>query len=198
MMILQDRALREYAKKINRVPEVKKKYSAEELSGLFQQKYQIFDETREIVWQMCLYFAQDNRCELNLEKGLLLAGGVGCGKTTLMRFFANIQPNHYQMKSVREISYEYAEHGEMILKSYSNGAYCFDDMGTESNKKHFGNESNVLEDIISNRYDSESLTHITTNLRSEDIEEAYGIRVRSRLRSMVNLIDFKNAKDLRK
>ena len=36
------------------------------------------------------------------------------------------------------------------------------------------------------------ITHITTNLSANDIEIAYGKRVRSRLREMLNLINFEN------
>jgi len=43
------------------------------------------------------------------------------------------------------------------------------------------------------------MTHITTNLNAEEIEDRYGNRVRSRLREMVNVIGFdKNTKDKRK
>jgi hypothetical protein len=42
------------------------------------------------------------------------------------------------------------------------------------------------------------LTHLTTNLNSNDIEALYGIRVRSRMREMFNLIPYgSNAKDKR-
>ena len=44
-----------------------------------------------------------------------------------------------------------------------------------------------------------NMTHITTNLNAEEIEDRYGNRVRSRLREMVNVIGFdKNTKDKRK
>jgi hypothetical protein len=37
---------------------------------------------------------------------------------------------------------------------------------------------------------SEWLTHLTTNLNSGEIEKQYGLRVRSRLREMFNLVAF--------
>jgi len=41
-------------------------------------------------------------------------------------------------------------------------------------------------------------THITTNLNAEELEKRYGNRVRSRMRTMFNLISFdKNSKDKR-
>ncbi len=48
--------------------------------------------------------------------------------------------------------------------------------------------------FILSRYDhfisQKMITHITTNLDSQDIEEVYGLRVRSRLREMCNVVCF--------
>jgi hypothetical protein len=49
-------------------------------------------------------------------------------------------------------------------------------------------------EILLSRYDlfinKKIITHITTNLSASEIEAAYGNRVRSRLRQMLNLIAF--------
>lgn len=76
------------------------------------------------------------------------------------------------------------------------------DLGIEQNMKHFGNESNVMAEILLSRYDllrsAGIITHTTTNLNANELEKLYGNRVRSRLREMFNLITFpENAKDLR-
>jgi hypothetical protein len=34
------------------------------------------------------------------------------------------------------------------------------------------------------------MTHITTNLNATEIEKQYGVRVRSRLREMMNVVSF--------
>ena len=72
--------------------------------------------------------------------------------------------------------------------------YCFDDLGTENNLKYFGNECNVMAEILLSRYDlfvsRQMLTHLTTNLNSSEIENIYGTRVRSKLREMFNLVSF--------
>jgi len=51
-----------------------------------------------------------------------------------------------------------------------------------------------MAEILLSRYDqfcAQGLqTHITTNLTSMDIEEQYGLRVRSRMREMFNLLAF--------
>lgn len=92
-----------------------------------------------------------------------------------------------------------------MIHKYGNSdtIYCFDDLGIEQNMKHFGNESNVMAEILLSRYDllryRGIITHATTNLNANELEKLYGNRVRSRLREMFNLITFpENAEDLRK
>lgn len=155
------------------------------------------------------YFLKDevacHQYSIDLNKGILLSGPVGCGKTTLMNLMKHITPTEHKfaVKPCRDISFEFIQDGYEVIHRYSKGKlyesnfrnYCFDDLGTENNLKYFGNEYNVMAEIILSRYDlfiSRKLqTHITTNLSASEIEKQYGNRVRSRLREMVNLIGFK-------
>ncbi|WP_299672122.1 hypothetical protein [uncultured Polaribacter sp.] len=117
----------------------------------------------------------------------------------------------YYVKSCRDVSFEFIQEGYEVVYRYSKGnlyqpkcnLICFDDLGTESNLKYFGNECNVMAEIILSRYDlfiSKKLkTHTTTNLSASEIEQQYGNRVRSRMRELFNLIAFNNSsKDKRK
>lgn len=143
----------------------------------------------------------------SLQKGLMLCGGVGTGKTTLMKAFNKNKRRCYTVVSCRHIASKYAEMGADVLSEYSGQrftvnsrdtfyqteiGFCFDDLGTEESKKNYGNQANVMADILLNRYDNTSVpwyfTHATTNLTPEEIEQSYGTRVRSRLREMFNMI----------
>jgi len=116
----------------------------------------------------------------------------------------------FSIKPCRDISFEFIQDGYEVIHRYSKGklyqsdpkAICFDDLGTENNLKYFGNECNVMAEIFLSRYDvftsKKVVTHITTNLSASEIEGHYGLRVRSRLREMCNLVAFdKNVKDKR-
>lgn len=192
-------------------------YTAEQLKEMLinDSTFQIDEFNELIVWQMCLYFSNDVRSSLNKDKGLLLYGGIGCGKTTLISFFRGVVKNSFIIKSARTISYEYSQYGsESILKynslikigspsGYIGVGICFDDLGTEVDKKHYGNESNCMAEILLNRYDNhrnlKGKTHVTTNLNTTELEERYGQRVRSRLREMFNVLIFpENSPDRRK
>lgn len=154
--------------------------------------------------------AQDLNIDLN--KGILLSGPIGCGKTSLMNLIKTFhyQKHDYKIKTCREISFEFAKNGFEALQPYTQKqhiqprltGYCFDDLGAEQNIKHYGNDLNVMAEIIISRYEdfiqNQSVTHITTNLSASEIEALYGNRLRSRMRQMFNLISFENhSKDKR-
>lgn len=183
----------------------------------FGEKFHFRDADLLNIQKLICYFLKDEvmaaSFDLNLSKGILLSGPVGCGKTTLMTLMRYVaQPNFkFIMKTCRDISFEFIKDGYQIIQKYSNcnnshseyRNYCFDDLGVETNLKYYGNECNVMAEIILSRYDifisKQVITHITSNLSATEIETTYGNRVRSRLREMLNLIAFDdNSMDKRK
>ena len=183
----------------------------------FGEKFHFREADVVNIQKLICYFLKDEDMAVNfnldLSKGILLSGPVGCGKTTLMTLMRHAaQPNYkFIMKTCRDISFEFIREGYQTIQKYSNGNnshseyrnYCFDDLGVETNLKYYGNECNVMAEIILSRYDifisKQVITHITSNLSATEIESAYGNRVRSRLREMLNLIAFDdNSLDKRK
>lgn len=173
--------------------------------------FKILETDYPIIFKLIAYFLKDElKCleyGIALNKGILLSGPVGCGKTSLMNLMKHLAraEHKFAVKPCRDISFEFIKEGYEIIHKYSKSApkiICFDDLGTENNLKYFGNECNVMAEILLSRYDlfitRRLQTHITTNLSASEIEEVYGNRVRSRLRSTLNLIAFdKEAKDKR-
>lgn len=177
---------------------------------LYGSHFKINETDYPIIYKLIAYFLRDEttcyQYNINLNKGILLSGPIGCGKTTLMNLMNYLAPTEHKfsVKPCRDISFEFIKEGYETIQQYSKGksnyvgsrAICFDDLGTENNLKYFGNECNVMAEIILSRYDlfiSKKLsTHITTNLAASEIESNYGNRVRSRLRELCNLIAFDN------
>lgn len=170
---------------------------------------------------LCMYFSNDAGFEkiepgYSLKKGLLLYGPVGCGKTTLLSLLRKNTKAPFSVISCRKVADEFAQLGHVAIAAYSklreanrrenSGhevlGFCFDDMGTETNKKNFGNEVNVMTEVILNLYDNRDnigKVHLTTNISDQDISNYYGERVYSRLKEMVNIIEFPfDAPDRRK
>lgn len=174
----------------------------------YGEKFQFLEQDIDNITKLIAYFLNDeettNQLGIDLTKGILLSGPVGCGKTTLMTLMKYVtqKENKFYLKTCRDVSFEFIKEGYEIIHRYSRGSYsqseyknyCFDDLGVESNLKYYGNECNVMAEIILSRYDlfisRKVKTHITTNLSASEIETMYGNRVRSRFRAMLNLIAF--------
>ena len=182
---------------------------------LYGNHFKILESDYPIIYKLIAYFLKDEvtcyQYNIDINKGILLSGPVGCGKTTLMNLMKTLTSTEHKfyIKPCRDISFEFIQDGYEIIQKYSKGklypdpkTICFDDLGIEKNLKYYGNECNVMAEIILSRYDifisKKIYTHITTNLSASEIETAYGNRVRSRLRNMLNLIAFdKTTKDKR-
>ena len=169
-----------------------------------------------LILQLMYYFTNDEEKakehKIDLHKGLMISGPIGCGKTTLLELMKLIAvpEKKFLLTTSREVSFEFIQDGYEVIQRYSKGIpgqqtrrnIVFDDLGTERNLKYFGNECNIMAEILLSRYDlfiqNGFVTHITTNLSATELEEFYGNRVRSRLRNMCNLIFFdKEAVDKR-
>ncbi len=168
---------------------------------LYGPTFKFYEEDLQIIYKLLIYCIRDTEnCKkygIDLNKGILLNGPVGCGKTSLMNLVRHIVPvrRHYHIYSARNISFEYQKHGHEILEKYTTTACCcFDDLGLEQTMKHYGNDCNVLGEILLNRYElfvsHGVITYATTNLNANELEDWYGNRVRSRMRQLFNLMAF--------
>jgi hypothetical protein len=142
----------------------------------------------------------------------LLSSPVGSGKISIMYLtilFTSIHSD-YKIKTCREVSFEFAKNGFDAINKYTLkqnyqsrlAGYCFDDLGAEQQIKHFGNDCNVMAEVLIRRYEqfveNHSVSHLTSNLSATEIEMLYGNRLRFHLREMLNLIAFnKNTLDKR-
>jgi DNA replication protein DnaC len=167
-----------------------------------------FDEwNKEVIKKLCHYFCNSDKFETmgegySLEKGIMLYGPVGCGKTYLMELLRNNPKQVFTIIPCDDIATDFFTKGDSAIYNYIKFANkdknilsgrCYDDLGTEQAKNHFGNHIDALTKVILKRYFMRSpyySTHITTNITAPEIEDRYGIRIRDRFREMFNLIKF--------
>lgn len=174
--------------------------------------FQVTGWNEPVIKALCFYFANDPEFEnrypgAKLSKGIWLAGSQGTGKSHLMAFLQKNPHQSYKTITTKLIAERYAQkwsRDEMdTLEFYAKPAkaevahpynqvelgYCFNDLGSEPTRKQFGNESNVMEHILFQRYENHlpfNQTHITTNLDPTGIEDTYGVRILDRMNEMMN------------
>lgn len=179
---------------------------------LFGKNFKLYKEDKEILLKLCTYIINDrDGCQkfgIDPDKGLLLSGPVGCGKTSLMKLLRHVVPymRWYEVLSCRNIVFGFKHIGYKTIEDYGNSGYfCFDDLGIEPTGNFYGKDCNVIGEILLSRYDlflqskGKLKTHATTNLNAKELEDLYGNRVRSRMRQLFNLISFdQKSKDKRK
>jgi len=159
----------------------------------------------EVIYQLLSWIVYDKKActkyALHPDKGILLIGPVGCGKTSLMNLISPLltKKRAFIIKPARNITIEFSKEGYDVINRYSRSirspvALCLDDIGVEPPMRYFGDHINVIGEVLLSRYDlfrsTQILTHGTSNLDADEMENRYGHRVRSRLREMFNMISY--------
>lgn len=152
----------------------------------------------------------------SLNKGLLLCGNFGVGKSWLMSLFRKNNKRVFHVVEAKAIAKQYKINGAEAIDQYGNkiknafndpavfyqshSALCVEDIGAEDVKGNYGDKCNVVSDIIEERYANGCLVgwfHGTTNLTADQLKDYYGGRAISRLRESINLIEL-NGPDRRR
>lgn len=190
-------------------------------------------DNRFVIELLCLYFSNNPDFEkhgfkdkdgniiqqYSLGKGICLHSQErGTGKTVLMDLFSINRRSCFVVMSTAKISRFFESDGDKIINRFSvpwacerSPMYfyqspigiCFDDLGDEEVKNHYGNRENVMNRILTAIYGDHPdhtvfpFFHATTNLTGDEIEQKYDKRVRSRMREMFNWIELPG-KDRRK
>lgn len=137
--------------------------------------------------------------------GMLLCGGCGNGKSTMLKAFQHLLnylriPKPYndgtygiQIVDAKYIAYLCKNNYMAYHKLISVDMLGIDDLGTEPSEiMDYGNVYTPVIDLLTKRYEDQLFTVITTNLTPQQIREHYDDRIADRLNEMVAKIVFKN------
>lgn len=161
--------------------------------------FAVDDDNREVVTALAAWLAREPHEKIDVNKGLLIVGNVGTGKTLLLKAVRGAMHHAYGLqfgiKSCGQMVRDYTDGGYENIERWMKAPHvCFDDLGTESEGMHYGKRTNVMAEVIEARYEllqsgRKCWTHLTTNLGTDGLREKYGDRAFSRLRHMCNLLD---------
>jgi hypothetical protein len=160
------------------------------------------EDNAHLIRTICFFFSRDERFETELKydlnKGLLIRGVAGLGKTYLFKCIQQNELSKIDIVSMIDVCESVKEDGNYILK-YESTLYL-DDIGTEEAViNHYGTKINWFKNFIEGYYLKNKPFNkliISTNNNFDEIESKYGFRVRSRIKDMFNIIDVKG-KDMR-
>ena len=175
----------------------------------FEPNFKVTENNKQILKSMLQYFIGDENFNGSLDKGLLSIGGVGTGKSLLFKIFKEytmnvLNTNSYKMFTSIEIINNVNVEGTGYLKMFSDCTdesnisrpiTCYiDDIASKNEKvKHYGTDVNVIEELLSLRYNVYSkhrkLTHATTNIYAKEMKEIYDARIVDRLIEMFNILE---------
>ena len=137
--------------------------------------------------------------------GIMLCGGCGNGKSTMLKAFQQLlnalhipKPYNDGTYGIQIVDAKYVAHlcknnYEAYRKLISIDMLGVDDLGTEpSEVLDYGNVYTPVIDLLTKRYEEQLFTIITTNLTPQQIREHYGDRIADRLNEMVKKIVFSN------
>ncbi|GAB3164556.1 ATPase [Telluribacter humicola] len=182
--------------------------------------FSVDDDNRDVINLLCMYFTDDPRFEEQTDssgkkyshrKGIMLVGKRGCGKTLLMEMCSFNPKLPYSISVCQNIVNEFLKKDQAMstlskysdnpanLDAYSHWGHTwmgrfFDDFGSESQAITYGNERNVMDDILMERHRSLPYisTHITSNLTLKQLMDInfYDERLLDRMKEMFNVIEF--------
>lgn len=174
-------------------------------SSQFDRYFQQDEDNKHMIVTICYFMSRDERFEtelkFDLNKGLLISGVSGLGKTFLFELVKNNPLNPVKIISMIDVADAVKEEGFYHIQRRSERIVYLDDVGTEqATINYFGTKINWFKDFIEKIYPVKSSFKnlvISTNLNANDLEENYGSRVRSRMREMFNVINV-HGKDRRR
>lgn len=216
-----DANAKEYFKRLNSEKQYPNLTYNDLLKKVHDAGYIVDDDNKRIVTKLCLYFSNDPRmCDLGLEpqKGIALIGGVGVGKTMLMKILRYNSHLPFGIVDCHDICDKCEQGGSEDIKRYmrltkterpdlyygkNEIGFCFNELGRERiPTKYFGNDTNVMERILFDRYEKQipyNFTHFTSNFSPSELDKKYGDYIRDRMKEMFNRITFpQDAKSRRK
>ncbi|MGH1338342.1 MAG: hypothetical protein ACRBFS_19640 [Aureispira sp.] len=187
---------------------------------IFTEKYLatvFFNQDREFefdalntdaIKNLVAYFIRDAAAVLNLKKGICLYGGVGTGKSTILRQLSRFTKDMnlrtmFDFIDMDDIYLGCSTGGLEHLDNYKFRSCGFDDIGMRAGNdvNSYGTKINAYQELVRSQYrrfsrPTPSLSHYTTNIvyntasddNKRELIRSFGARELDRFREMCNFV----------
>lgn len=166
-----------------------------------QNLFIVDNKNESIIEQLYFYLTLNKQFSGDLQKGIMLVGKYGCGKTLIMQAMAEMYNSVIHALHIQRPLLKFFKSSELqeILKgkpirTYSRMPLVVDEFGREQKQiMDFGNLRSPMIELLCERYDTGAWTHGTSNFTLDTLcsENQYGKMTGDRLKSMFNFIELK-------
>lgn len=187
--------------------------TAQVMTSSWEKRDFVIDDYNNFALSFIIAYFSDTRELEKLggksHKGIYLYGDIGTGKSYLFEILEKIylktKNSKLRFKKTNTISLidcvraelsrssKLSINDESLYTRYTYGTVYFDDLGAETVINHFGNQIDVMSDILQLRYShlnrTNCRTFISSNLCPKQVKERYGERLYDRLYEMFNFIE---------
>jgi len=203
----KDRRKKEREEEFQKEQELQSEWTAKRIFSLmrwtakneYEKDLIVNEQTKGLITAICFFLSADVRFETELgysfNKGLLVRGVSGLGKTFLFQCVEKNELNPILILSMIDIADDVRTNGEYEIILGRNKMIYLDDVGSEEpTVNHYGTRINYFKNFIELCYLKNKTFGkliISTNNSFAEIETKYGFRVRSRIKDMFNIVDVK-------
>ena len=161
-----------------------------------QDKQFIYDEHNKIIIRQLYLWITNNSFNGNSQKGILLLGNIGCGKTLILESFVRVynlfaeSKNKISIQDSRQLFYHITKYE---ISNYISHPLFIDDLGKEPlEHTHFGYTRQPMIELLSERHRKGVLTFATGNYTLDDYENTiYNKTITDRLKELFNIMILK-------
>lgn len=209
----------------SQIKEIKINWSEHEpiitrISRNIEPNFKVTEHNSDTLKLLLMYFTRNpafitklkdiSGIEGSFKKGIMLIGAVGTGKSLMFRIFKEytkviLGTNSFQMHTAIDIIDNVNVSGIEYLDKYSHNfnekkpypIRCYIDDIAAKNEiiQHYGTKVNVIEQLLSLRYNLQqrygTLTHASSNKYPNEFRALYDDRIADRMKEMFNIIELK-------
>lgn len=161
------------------------------LSRNIKRSFEFTEENKRVINQIYFYCTNNKEKFIgNLDKGIMIVGKNGVGKTLILKSFCNT----VALLSTLNITQIHAKKIQKMVLLKEDGFYerrplLIDDLGKEQKEFiDYGTKISPIPDLLSLRYDNGALTFATSNYNMTTLEKYYGTTITDRFKEMFNII----------